>query len=347
MLNIKLHGAQNVIVSTCLHKNLRPLANDESFANVSEETRKKFIDSVVSLIDNPGPHLTHFRATGVETYITDTLTYKTAKRGVIQAPPGYICHGKLNTLTREGLDVFFNYFHQERLFSRERDSQHILALFAEDSPFASVTKEVTFVVNADCSTLYGVVFRNVANLDIHVFTNLLIFTRTLTEFHKGDMLTNLQEFLGLTPREAFAMSVILSNSCEFKPKASRVFFTGSCGDTPVYHRVFGISYVQANRYILDYRLCYWPSTFALESAQGKGQLVSNTQASWNPCNYVLSKKPLKDYWMDRPVRQLEKPKETDHPDLKIREFFQKENPTKTIADIFKTHLTKGEQIIVS
>ena len=348
-LEFNLHSNQTVLTLSELD-NLKALSPNESMSTHTVEEINTFTKRIVDIETNAyavGSGITVFVASGEETYIKDAKTYEAGKRFCLQQPPSYTCHGKLNDLGRVGLNIFYNKFtFPTGSGSCVDNSMWILSLFEEDSPFVSVTKDVTFVTSTKGNKLVGVIFRDIANLDIHVFTNLLIWTRTITEFSRTPQLNALLA-LGFSKRECMALGPAVDSVWSEKDK-TKLGFLAAGGDSPCYFVYQNYTTRRSQAVYLDYyKASYWPCDFVRGEAKGKGYKVSDPKVSWNPCNYVLSLHTFPKLRGFSALIFKDEP-ETTQPFLKFYNFFTSgKTDTKDIVAKLRQHFDTGEQIDVS
>lgn len=120
----------------------------------------------------------------------------------------YVCE------TLRGTKTFINFFSEERPVGRE---EMLSFLLSEESPYKDALKKATLLRNK--GVIKAIVFRDFANEDIKLLTNLLICTRLNTQWNYGQLYLWLMQ-AGIKPETGIILCQSVYNSNYVDPKAN-------------------------------------------------------------------------------------------------------------------------------
>lgn len=217
-----------------------------------------------------------------------------------KGPPGLLplfggCHGAFNHSYKRNVTFFINWFYR----TRSKDTCHQFydwILDPKESPWRDALQNTTVLRDEENDIPVCVIFRNLANEDIHLVTNFLIATRMNTEFNAADLWAKLIEF-GFTEAEAYALQPNFYIQRRFAIMDARYQTLGIFDKTPWGKNAYGEKY----EHLTGYRISYGPfatgdrpfyANFCSKrfidknpSVRAKPQYLRNG-CTPNPCNYV-------------------------------------------------------------
>lgn len=122
------------------------------------------------------------------------------------------CHS-LMCATNSSTQTFINFFSEEKPVGRE---EMLGFLLSEESPYKDALKKATFL--REKNAIKAVVFRDFANEDIKLLTNLLICTRLNTQWNYGSLYLWLMQ-AGIKPETGIILCQSVYNSIYTEPDA--------------------------------------------------------------------------------------------------------------------------------
>lgn len=113
------------------------------------------------------------------------------------------CHGQFNVNHSTNTTFFINWFYRSR-HKEECRLFYDWILDPKKSPWRDALQNTTILRDEDGDLPVCIIFRDLANEDIHLVTNFLIASRLNTEFHSAEIFAKLVSF-GFSPPEAYAL----------------------------------------------------------------------------------------------------------------------------------------------
>lgn len=190
------------------------------------------------------------------------------------------CHAKI-----DGVDAHTTYIANIFNDHPAMAKNYFLGLLSEDSPFASVTRDVSIVVCPKTEKILGIVFRNM-NVPIKVLTNFLIWTRGINIF-KSYLCLEQDEWKDLPIKTKLALSPLFQFFERDFGYGVGPGYMSQYGDNPTYGCVS--SYEKLKR---NHAGFYHPNDYLTHKVSDREEYTLRAGAAPelkpNPCNGFLS-----------------------------------------------------------
>ena len=231
------------------------------------------------------------------------------------------CHGQFNHNHSTVTTFFVNWFYR----TLHKDACHFFydwILDPEESPWRGALQNTTVLRDEENDIPVCIIFRNLANEDIHLMTNFLIASRLNTEFHQAEMFEKLVSF-GFTKPEAYALCPNFYTNPIFPTSDERYKTVSIFDKTPVGKNPYGKVYENYPMYRATYGnfssgdrpfyASFDSSRFINKdpAVRVKTPLLKDGHLP-NPCNYIWLGGPSAE---ERTTGQLfNPPKQSPHPE---------------------------------
>lgn len=205
------------------------------------------------------------------------------------------CHGQFNVNHSTKTTFFINWFYRSK-YKEECRLFYDWILDPKHSPWRDALQNTTILRDEENDMPVCIIFRNLANEDIHLVTNFLIASRLQTEFNSAEIFAKLISF-GFTPPEAYALCPNFYVTHVFGVSDSRYATLSIFDKTPWGRNGYG----KACETLPGYRITYGPfgtgdrpfyCNFDSKRLIDKSPSVRvktpylKNQCQPNPCNYV-------------------------------------------------------------
>lgn len=207
------------------------------------------------------------------------------------------CHGQFNGNHSVETTFLINWFYRTK-HKEECRLFYDWILDPKHSPWRDALQNTTVIRDEEGDMPVCVIFRDLANEDIHLVTNFLIASRLQTEFNSAEIFAKLVSF-GFTPPEAYALCPNFYVTNVFGVSDPRYATLSIFDKTPWGPSKYGKAYEPLAGYRINYGpfgtgdrpfYCNFDSKRLIDKSPSirKKTPYLKDQCSPNPCNYVWS-----------------------------------------------------------